>query len=195
MNSKKDDFMNLKSKNYISEVLKELSNTLPAISEDEIESFVKLILSANRVFLSGAGRSRLAVMAFCMRLMHMGFTVHMVGEVTTPNIEPGDLLVIGSGSGETSTLSCNATKAKDIGANLALITISPQSSIGRIADVTVQIHAPSPKAAKTDIESIQPMGSLFEQSLFLLLDVVVLLLMENNKDTSADMFKKHANLE
>ena len=125
----------------------------------------------------------------------MGFTAHMVGEVTTPNIEPGDLLVIGSGSGETSTLSCHAQKARDIGAKLALITIFPQSSIGRLADVVVQIHAPSPKAAKTDSESIQPMGSLFEQSLFLLLDVVVLLLMDNKKDTGTDMFKKHANLE
>jgi len=187
--------MSTNSKNYVSEVLKELCSALPAISEDEIESFVRLILSANRIFLSGAGRSRLAVMAFCMRLMHMGFTAHMAGDVTTPNIEPGDLLVIGSGSGETSTLSCHATKAKDIGASLALITISPQSSIGRLADVVVKIHAPSPKAVKTDFESIQPMGSLFEQSLFLLLDVVVLLLMDNKKDTGANMFKKHANLE
>jgi len=189
--------MNLNAKNYISEVLKELGSALPAISDDEIESFVGLILSASRIFLSGAGRSRLAVMAFCMRLMHMGFNAHMVGEVTTPGIEPGDLLIIGSGSGETSTLSCHATKAKDIGASLALITISPQSSIGRLADVVIQIHAPSPKAAGTGsiTESIQPMGALFEQSLFLLLDVVILLLMESKKDSSANMFKKHANLE
>jgi len=187
--------MSTNTKNYISEVLKELNSALTVISEDEIESFVRLILNANRVFLSGAGRSRLAVMAFCMRLMHMGFNTHMVGEVTTPNIEPGDLLIIGSGSGETSTLSCHATKAKDIGASLALITISPLSSIGRLADVIVQIHAASPKAAGADSESIQPMGSLFEQSLFLLLDVVVLLLMDSKKDTGTDMFLRHANLE
>ena len=195
MDSGKDDFMSINTKNYKSDVLKELSNALAAISEDEIESFVRLILSANRVFLSGAGRSRRAVMAFCMRLMQMGFTAHMVGEVTTPSIEPGDLLVIGSGSGETPTLSCHAKRAGEVGANLALITISPQSSIGRLADVVVRIHAPSPKAANTDSESIQPMGSLFEQSLFLLLDVVVLQLMEKKKDTGAGMFEKHANLE
>ena len=187
--------MSQKTNDYISNILEELNRTLPAIPANEIESFSGLIMNANNIFVSGAGRSRFAVMAFCMRLMHMGFAAYMVGETTTPGIKQGDLLIIGSGSGETATLSCHAKKAKDAGAHLALVSIYPQSTIGQLADVVVQIRAPTPKAAESGFISIQPMGSLFEQSLFLLLDSVVLLLMDKKDDNSADMFTKHANLE
>ena len=39
------------------------------------------------------------------------------------------------------------------------------------------------------------MGSLFEQSLFIFLDLVILRLMQRTALDSAGMFKRHANLE
>jgi 6-phospho-3-hexuloisomerase len=50
--------------------------------------------------------------AFAMRLMHIGFQVHVAGDVTTPAIRGGNLLIIGSGSGETSGLVSMAAKAR-----------------------------------------------------------------------------------
>jgi 6-phospho-3-hexuloisomerase len=136
------------------------------------------------------------IRAFAMRLMHMGFVSYVVKETVTPNIESGDLLLIGSGSGETRTLAVIAEKAKHCGAFLALITISPDSAIGRFADILVKIPAPSPKAKNsTEFASIQPMGSLFEQSLLVTLDAVILRLMEKQGTTSNTMFDKHTNLE
>ena len=35
-----------------------------------------------------------------MRLMHVGFEAHVVGEATTPSIAEGDRLMVFSGSGE-----------------------------------------------------------------------------------------------
>ena len=43
--------------------------------------------------------------------------------------------------------------------------------------------------------SIQPMGNLFEQALFVLLDIFIMMLMEREGLTSDEMFTRHANLE
>ena len=181
----------------VSFVTGEIDQCLRAVSPEQLDAAVEAIGKAHRVFVAGAGRSGLAMRAFAMRLMHLGKTVHVVGDVTTPGIEEHDLLAIGSGSGSTGSLRIQAEKAKSIGAGILLLTIVPNSPIGSIADVVVHVPAPSPKAegAADTIESIQPMGSLFEQSLFLLGDVLVLALMQHNQESSDEMFTRHANLE
>lgn len=181
---------------YSREVLAELNRTLTNVSAEEGEKLAQLVLNAGKILVAGAGRSGFAVKAFAMRLMHMGFDAYVVNETVTPNIEPGDVLVVGSGSGETGSLVVMAQKAKKIGADLALVTIFPDSSIGKIADAVVRIPAPTPKVATdTGFKSIQPMGSLFEQSLLLFLDSVILRLMELQGNDSDTMFTRHANLE
>ena len=44
-------------------------------------------------------------MAFAMRLMHLGFVVYVIGDVTTPSINEDDCLIAISGSGETRTVT------------------------------------------------------------------------------------------
>jgi 6-phospho-3-hexuloisomerase len=83
-------------------ILKELEATLAHVSEVEIAAAQKMILAARRVFVTGAGRSGLALKMAAMRLMHLGLTVHVAGEVTTPAIGQGDLLLVASGSGTTA---------------------------------------------------------------------------------------------
>ncbi len=186
----------MKCNDYAREIIKELDRTLCQVSDGMAEKLTDLILESRRIFVAGAGRSGFMGRAFAMRLMHMGFESYVVGETVTPNIQEGDLLVICSGSGETGSLVAAANKAGKIGAGLALVTIFPDSSMGRLADVVVKIPAPTPKVeADSGFKSIQPMGSLFEQSLLLFLDTVILRLMERQGKDSDTMFTKHANLE
>lgn len=183
-------------KDLVKTIINELDTTLNSINEKDADAFVKLVDEANEVFCAGAGRSGFQVKGFAMRLMHMGVNSYVVGETCTPNITAEGLLVICSGSGETKSLVNHATKAKEIGAKIALITINPQSTIGKMADVVVEISAPSPKSAKEgQIKSIQPMGSLFEQSEGLFMDIAILKLMEIKNMTSETMFGRHANME
>lgn len=178
------------------QVVKELEASLTSIDEAKTEQFVQQLLQQESVFIAGAGRSGFMAKGFAMRLMHMGYRSYMVGETTTTAIKENDLLVVCSGSGETQSLVSIATKAKKLHAKLALITINPQSTIGELADIVIRIPAPSPKAkANNDVASIQPMGNLFEQSLLLYLDMLVMLLMEAKGMSSEEMFKNHANLE
>ena len=181
---------------YSKTILSELGVVLAMVDPDEAETLADAILRAGKIMVAGAGRSGLAARAFAMRLMHMGLTVYVVGETVTPNLEAGDLLIIASGSGETGSLVVMSGKAKQIGATLATLTIRPDGSVGRLADIIVRIPAPTPKVAVEDaFKSIQPMGSLFEQSLFILFDALILRLMERLGDDSETMFACHANLE
>jgi 6-phospho-3-hexuloisomerase len=160
-------------------VLEELRSVLSQVSSADAERFVQGLLSAKKIFVCGAGRSGLAAKAFAMRLMHFGLDAHVIGETTTPDYGPSDLLVVCSGSGETGSLVSIADKAKRIGGSTALITIVPGSTIARAAGCCVQIPAPSPKTnSGAVVTSIQPMGSLFEQALLLFLDSAILRLME-----------------
>jgi 6-phospho-3-hexuloisomerase len=185
------------SRGAIDAVVGEVQSCLAAVSAASLTAAVDALDAAPRVFVAGAGRSGLAMKALAMRLMHLGKDAHVVGDVTTPSIRPGDLLVVGSGSGATGGLRLQAARAKEVGARLLLFTIVPTSPIGVIADVVVVVPAPSPKApgATGVVASRQPRGSLFEQALFLLGDAAVLALMDLRGTTSDRMFDRHANLE
>jgi 6-phospho-3-hexuloisomerase len=136
------------------------------------------------------------VKAFAMRLMHIGFESYVVGETITPAIGKRDLLFIGSGSGETPSLAVIAQNAKKTGAQIALVTIFPQSTIGRLANLIISIQAPTYKTEKAvGVSSVQPKGSLFEQSMLLMLDAVVLALMIKMKKKLNSIMIHHANLE
>ena len=186
----------MNNREYANVVINELTQTLSSIDTVCSDKFVDLILKSDEIFVAGAGRSGFQARGFAMRLMHMGEKSYMVGETTTPNIKEGDILVVCSGSGETKSLVSMAQKAKSLNAKVALVTINPQSTIGGLADVVIEISAPSPKSAKEgDIKSIQPMGSLFEQSLGLFLDISIIMLMDKKGLDSDTMFGRHANLE
>ena len=128
-----------------------------------------------------------------MRLIQMGFTALVVGEATTPAITRDDMLLICSASGETPMLVEHAAKAKKVGAAIMLITTSEASSLAVLSDSMITIDASS-KTTRSDA-SVQPMGSLFEQSTAILLDIIVLCLMEKHGISSDDMYRNHSNLE
>jgi 6-phospho-3-hexuloisomerase len=181
---------------WAGQVAAELAQALTAIRGEQVESLVRCIQEAQRTFLAGAGRSGWIMRTFAVRLTHLDLRVHVVGDATTPAIGPGDLLVIGSGSGETASLVGHATRARRHGAKVALITTAPASSIGRQANVIVHVSASTPKAAEAgEPHSIQPMANLFEQALLIVLDIITMRLMEEMRADPAQMFARHANLE
>lgn len=181
---------------YIDQILDELGETVESICNDSAEKLVGELIDAQAIFVAGAGRSGLAMKGFAMRLMHLGLDTYVVGETVTPSITDKDVLLIGSGSGSTSSLVVNANIADSIGATICLLTINENSPIAELAAVVLTIPAPSPKVNRDlGFRSVQPMGSLFEQSLLLTLDAIVLLLMENTGKNTELMFTRHANLE
>ncbi len=180
------------SENIVEEIKESMSKT----SEDQLSAALVLLDSAKRIFVCGAGRSRLVAGAFVMRLVHTGCTAYLVGDVTTPAIGKEDLLVVCSGSGETSSMKIYAESASKAGAKILLFTTKESSSIADISDSLVMLHA---KAAKNngagDARSIQPMSNLFAQVLGLTMDILVIELMNKRNIDETLMKEFHANLE
>ncbi len=180
----------------IKTVISEISTALEQMSPDEVESICALIADARRVYVAGAGRSGYMMRAFAMRLMHLGIETYYIGDTTTPGAEENDVLIIGSGSGETNSLKGYAVQARTIGLKIALITSSSHSALMELADVSLKIPAPTPKNQNgSGFDSAQPMANLFEQCLLITCDVLVLMLMEKKMTNSKKMFQHHANLE
>jgi 6-phospho-3-hexuloisomerase len=175
-------------------ILNELERTLAAVSEAEIAVAQRMILTANRVFLTGAGRTGLALKMIAMRLMHLGLAVHVAGDATTPAIGPGDLLLVASGSGTTAGPVHAAEVAVKTGARVLALTATPASRLGTLAKALVVI----PAAAKQDhggTISEQYAGALFEQSVLLVMDAMFQALWHERGESAEELWKRHSNLE
>lgn len=173
----------------------ELKDVLGKTNEGEIEKLVTDILGARRIFLYGLGRVLLMAKAFAMRLVHLGLTAYVVGEVTTPSVTEGDLLIICSGSGETDVTVVLAEKARKVGVRSVLITAHRHSRIAKLVGSVVEIPAQTKLAKEGEVSSVQPMATLFEQSLLLFFDMLVVLAMDKLHLDSQQMWKRHYNLE
>nr|WP_231706397.1 6-phospho-3-hexuloisomerase [Arthrobacter sp. zg-Y40] len=172
----------------------ELAAAADGLQEDQLAGLVNEIRQARRVFVTGGGRSGLALRMHAMRLMHLGLTVHVVGETTTPAIGPGDLLIVASGSGTTAGAVAAAETAASVDARVAALTTDGESKLAGIAHHVVLI----PAAQKTDhrgTASRQYSGSLFEQALLLVLDAVFHTLWKIDGTPAEDLWPRHANLE
>ncbi|MDD7770105.1 6-phospho-3-hexuloisomerase [Suipraeoptans intestinalis] len=177
-------------------ILKELEEKSSRIRGEQIRDAVREIQTGKRIFVAGVGRSGFVARAFSNRLMHLGLTVYVAGDATTPKIGEGDLFFVISGSGETDSLKAMAEKAKQCKARLGLLTIFKESCLGRKADVVIEIPGATPKSTLDQKEtSIQPMGSAFEQLAWIVCDTLILGLMECMQCTAEKMFERHANLE
>jgi 6-phospho 3-hexuloisomerase len=126
-----------------------------------------------------------------MRLMHSGYDVSVVGEIVTPSIKAGDLLIVISGSGETEQLVAFTKKAKEIGAKIVLISAKDESTIGDLAELTLQIGRNEQYGKVKGM----PMGTVFELSTLLFLEATVSHMIHDKGIAEEDMRARHANLE
>lgn len=171
-----------------------MSTKIVEDSAPAVDKAISLLESADRVFVLGGGRSGLALRMLAMRLMHLGLTVHVVGEVTTPAIAAGDVLLAASGSGTTAGVVRSATTAAAAGAQIIAVTTAPASALATIAAVTITV----PAAQKQDhgaTVSAQYSGGLFEQAVLLLGDAMFHVMWKNSGATAEELWPRHANLE
>lgn len=179
----------------VNTVMAELSHAVASVDPASVEKLKTMLASAKSVFCHGAGRSGLNARAFAMRLMHLGLHVCVVGDVLVPPISEGDLLVIATASGTSPAMVYIANKARECGAQIAVFTTSRNCPICELAQCVICFDAPTKAEDGEGRTSIMPMGTLFEESCYLLMDMIVLELMEKLNISNSDMVCRHANLE
>jgi len=189
------------SMNLIAEHIKKIASELDTRS---VTNLVNSIMTAQKVFLMGAGRSGLVARAFAMRLMHIGFNAYVVGETTTPAVKAEDLVIAVSGSGKTPSIANAGEIAKKIGSKLATITSHKDSDLGKISDIVIVV----PGRTKEDIiyedyqerrmigyPQLAPLGTMFEITALVFLDAVISELMVRTGASEAELKARHAILE
>jgi 6-phospho 3-hexuloisomerase len=191
-------------KDAVENITEHVSFVNEQLNDQQVNKFITHIEAAKKVYIYGAGRSGLVAKAFAMRLMHLGISVHVVGEITTPAIEPEDIFITISGSGETTSVINSAKISRSVGAKVVAITSYPESTLGKLSDEIVLVPGrvldPGSKdfhirQIKGEHYTLAPMGTLFEVSVLIILDALIAELMTRLKKSESDLKKRHATIE
>jgi 6-phospho-3-hexuloisomerase len=118
----------------------------------------------------------------------------MVGDMTTPPVGAGDLLLVSAGPGHLSTVEALIDVAKQAGARTFCITATPDGPAPMACDQMLVIRA---QTMANDLKgtSVLPMGSLFEGAQFLTFELLILALRDHLGVTPDAMRARHTNLE
>ncbi len=161
-----------------------------------IEDCEKVINRHDRIFVLGVGREGLAARSFAMRLMHLGKEVHWVWDDTTPGMSENDLLIAVNGSSNIGHINYVLEQAKNHKTTVMVVTGSPSGKAASLyADYVLFVPGSVYKGVDEVVPSIQPMGNLFEQHLFLLFDMMVMNIEQISGITHEQMSNNHRNVE
>lgn len=169
-------------------ILKEIQEVLAKVDDSIVDEIVKSIISANKIFVYGVGRSGLVGKAFAVRLVQMGLNVHFIGETTTPIVETSDLVIIVSNTGETMSAVQTANIVRRVGAKVVSITSNMHSKLAQASSISLEL----PTMKDEQRRKIAPLGTLFEDSTFLLFDSMVPVIMARLGQSEASMRRRHA---
>lgn len=186
-----------------------IMNAVRRLDVEKLEKFVDMLVEfypnkQGRILVMGAGRSGLVGRAFAMRLLHLGYNAYVLGETIVPAIREGDIVVAISGSGKTKLIVTAAEAAKEAKARLVAITSYPDSPLGKLADLVIEVPGRTKYSNETDYfarqilgitEPLAPLGTLFEDTTMIVLDGIVAELMIRLKKTEEDLRLVHANIE
>jgi 6-phospho-3-hexuloisomerase len=182
----------METRKYRSETVRGINVALQSVPDKDIDLLIAAIQESPRVFFSGAGRSFLMLKATAMAMMQIGISVYVTGEVTTPGIKQGDLLVVASCSGETKSVQLFVDQARKTGAKIVLITGNADSTMAKKADIIVVM------ASRPEPGSIQESwitDNRFEQAIVPLGDCLVEFLARQKGASGSTIGKNHANME
>jgi 6-phospho-3-hexuloisomerase len=175
--------------------LDDLARVFDRIDQAAVERAVDEIARANRIALYGVGREGLQIKGFAMRLFHLGRKVSVVGDMTTPHLGAGDLLIVSAGPGHFSTVEALMSVAQRDGARALVVTAQPDGPCPRAADVVLPVPAQTMANDSGPATSVLPMGSLYEGAQYILFEVMILMLRDRLAVDPAVMRGNHTNLE
>jgi 6-phospho-3-hexuloisomerase len=173
----------------------ELRDALRRVDPATADSMAREALAARRIVCAGAGREGLMIRALAMRLMHLGLDAHVAGDMSTPPVGPGDVLIASVGPGRLATLEALLRRARDAGARTLVVTAAPGGPAARLADVVVHLPAQTMADDLAAGASLLPMGTLFEWLELVFFDLVALDLRERTGQSAEQIRARHTNLE
>lgn len=180
----------------IAQASEEIGAAAAGVDAGGFERLVGALAAARRIAVAGVGREGLMMRALAMRLFHLGLDAHVVGDMTTPPLGNGDLLVVSAGPGDFATIRALVTVARDAGADAACLTAQPTGAVPALCDPVLTIPAQTmADDTKASASGVLPMGSVFEGAQFLVCEALVITLRDRCGVTAQAMRGNHTNLE
>lgn len=174
----------------------ELSDVLDEIDVSSVDKACQMIADAQAALLYGCGREGLQMRGLAMRLYHLGVNASMVADMAAPPIGSGDLFIVSAGPGELSTATALMQVAKRDGAKILFFTATPDAPAVKLADQLVHIPAQTMANDQDGSKrSMLPMGSIYEGSMFVLFEMMILQLQSLMNVNTNDMRARHTNME
>jgi len=188
-------------KKVAKEMLQNATWSVEQLNEEDMKGMIDIFPKAKKIFVLGVGHSGLIGKVFAMKLAHLGFNSYVVGGVTTPALNSGDVMVAISQSGETPTIITLCRKAKELGGKIIAITASPNSTLSKLSDHSVFIRA---KSKDIDFANFSLLGdgahsnmsgALFGMNIYLFFYGLICELVEATGQTPKQIDSRHANIE
>lgn len=174
--------------------LEELAVAVNSVPPETLDQIATEIANANVIAAFAGGREGLVLRGLVMRLFHAGLDAHYQGEMTTPHVGAGDLLILACGPGNISMVEALAGVARKAGARILYFTAEPGNPPAHLADTVVVINAQT-MANDTGSRAVLPMGSGFEIALFVFVDLITNRVRQIRKESPELMRSRHTNLE
>ena len=198
MNSSNSKLIRERFLNTLLEIADQVKKNSDSIDTNQVLKLIELIVQINsnngRIFVYGAGRSGFIGRCFAQRLMHLNISSCFVSDAVTYRYSKDDLLIVISGSGETTSPKAIAEEAKEIGGKIALFTGNLKSTIATLSDLAIKVEGKSKEKATTQ-DSLAPFTSLFDISTLSILDSIGASLMVLLRITENDIDERHASIE
>jgi len=179
----------------------DLDYTCQDLKQEQVEKVIEFISSAPKIFIAAVGHSNLIAQILTMKLNHLGKKAYQVFDIINPPFEAGDLFIVVSQSGETSTLISLARKAKSLGGKILVFTSNPSSSLGSLSNAILEITV---KHVEVDFKQLGKIGdvqhgnlsgALFGLALYVVTYTLIILLMELWGENAESIDRRHANLQ
>ena len=178
-------------------VQNEIAQVLGSIDESKLNEFVEL-LSRDGIKVMGysAGRMGFGLKAFLMRLNHLGIPAYWLGDNYIPPMNENDVFICASNSGTTASvfniLEIFKNKAKG---HIVSFVGNEESKMAVNSEIAIKFKTCNGGLNSADddtkINSIQPMTTLTEQSMFVLFDVIAMMLIEKKHIDIKETKKYH----
>ena len=186
------------------QVMNEINQVLDSFTDEDVNKLISLICDVlkrptGKVCGFGAGRMGYGLRAFMMRLNHLGIPAYFIGDTFIPPLDENDIFIVTSGSGETRSVLKYLEIAKEKGVRTLAITGNSESTMAKLADYSIVFKSSNGGLNSEDnenkINSIQPMTSLNEQSMFIFFDIISVMLIRTIGIKKEDEKKFHFNVE
>ena len=130
-------------RNFAADYVRTVNDTLNMLGRESVKTTTLLIRAAKRIVVAGYGSSGLAAQEMHIKLVRMGFPAFCAvdpsfAQLNCALLEPTDVLLAFSVSGESRLICELAEKARSQRANVIVVTNHPGSTLGKLGDVVLQ---------------------------------------------------------